>query len=74
MSPLNKYPLPRVDDYFYQLNGASYFKKIDLRSGYHQRRVRGEDVPKTTFLTRNGHYEFLVISFGHTKLRHRLWT
>ena len=45
----NKYPLPRIDDLFDQLQGASYFSKIDLRSGYHQLRVRGEDVPKIAF-------------------------
>ena len=62
----NKYPLPRIDDLFDQLQGASYFSKIDLRSGYHQLRVRGEDVPNTTFQTRYENYEFLVISFGLT--------
>ena len=62
----NKYPLPRIDDLFDQLRGASVFSKIDLRSGYHQLRIWKQDVAKTTFHSRYGHYEFSMMPFGLT--------
>jgi hypothetical protein len=62
----NKYPLPRIEDLFDQMKGASVFSKIDLRSGYHQLKIRKSDIPKTAFRTRYGLYEYTVMSFGLT--------
>ena len=64
VSITNKYPLPRIDELFYQLKGDRYFSKIDLRSGYYKLSVKGDDVPKMALQTTYGHYEFLVMLFG----------
>ncbi|GKF44285.1 hypothetical protein Tco_0130837 [Tanacetum coccineum] len=60
----NRYPLLRIDNLFDQLQGSRFYSKIDMRYGYHQLRVRDEDIPKTAFRTRYGHYEFQVMLFG----------
>jgi hypothetical protein len=62
----NKYPLPKIEDLFDQLNGSQVFSKIDLRTGYHQLKIRATDIPKTAFTTRYGLYEYTVMSFGLT--------
>jgi hypothetical protein len=62
----NKYPLPRIKDLFAQMKGASIFSKVDLRSGYHQLKIRESDIPKIAFRTRYGLYEYTVMSFGLT--------
>jgi hypothetical protein len=62
----NKYPLPHIEDLFDQMRGAKVFSKIDLRSGYHQMKIRWSDIPKTAFTTRYGLYEYTVMSFGLT--------
>jgi hypothetical protein len=62
----NRYPLPRIEDLFNQMKGSSVLSKIDLRSGYHQLKIRESDIPKTAFRTRYGLYEYTMMSFGLT--------
>jgi hypothetical protein len=62
----NKYHLPRIEDLFDQMRGAKVFSRIDLRSGYHQIKIRPSDIPKTAFTTRYGFYEYMAMSFGWT--------
>ena len=66
MTVKNRYPLLRIDDLFDQLGGSRYFFKIDLRSRYHQLKIKEQDIPQTTFRTWYGHFEFLVMPFGLT--------
>ena len=67
MTIKNRYPLPRIDDLFNQLRGATVFSKIDLRFVYHHVRIKDEDIFKIAFRTRYDHYEFVVMPFGFTK-------
>ena len=66
MTNKRKYPFPRIDNLFDQLRGDTFFSKIDLSLGYHQVRIKDEDIQNKTFRTRYGHYEFVVVPFGLT--------
>jgi hypothetical protein len=69
----NKCPLPHIEDLFNRMRGARVFSKTDLRSGYHQMKIRPSDIPKTNFSTRYGLFEFIVMSFGLTNAPATLW-
>jgi hypothetical protein len=62
----NQYPVPRIDDMFIQMKGATVFSKIDFPLGYHHLRIKEDEVPKTAFKKRFGHFEFIVLPFGLT--------
>ena len=64
----NRYPMPRIDDLFDQMKGAAVFSKIDLRSGYHQLRIKEGNIPKNVFRTWFGHYKFVVVPFRLTNV------